>query len=137
MTSALIPIPCYRDVRKAIDFLVDAFGFERHAVYEGEDGTIAHAELTLGGGMLMLAAPDESEYGKLVTTVEGSGRPTAGFYVVVDDVEAHAQRARAAGAEIVMEPRDRDYGGSDYTCRDPDGHVWTFGSYDPWGVTGD
>jgi uncharacterized glyoxalase superfamily protein PhnB len=136
MPSPLIPTPAYRDPRKAIDFLVDAFGFERHAVYEDDSGGIAHAELTLGEAMIMPATPGRGEYGAMLTSPATAGKPTGGFYVVVDDVAAHHDRARAAGAEVVIEPRDRDYGGSDYTCRDLEGHLWTFGSYDPWSVTG-
>ena len=53
--------------------------------------------------------------------------------MVVDDVDAHCARARGAGAEILVEPFDPEYGGRMYTCRDPEGHVWSFGSYDPLG----
>jgi uncharacterized glyoxalase superfamily protein PhnB len=136
MPATLIPTPCYRDVRKAIDFLVDAFGFERHALYEADDGTIAHVELTFGDSMVMLATPDEGEYGRLLAGVDEAGKPTGGLYVIVEDVDAHAARARAAGAEILIEPRDEGYGGRGYTCRDHEGHLWTFGSYDPWAATG-
>lgn len=65
-----------------------------------------------------------------------TAEPTGGFYLVIDDVDAHAERARAAGAQIVIEPRDRAHGGRDYTCRDHEGHAWTFGTYDPWATTG-
>lgn len=136
MGAALIPTPSYRDTRAAIDFLVEAFGFERHAVHENEDGTIGHAELTLGGCMIMPSTPGAGEYGPLVSSVSDAGKPTGGFYVVVDDPATHLERAQAAGAEVVIELRDRDYGGSDYTCRDLDGHLWTFGSYDPWAAVG-
>lgn len=132
MPSPLIASPCYRDTRRAIDFLVEAFGFEVRALYEDEDGTIVHEELTFGDAMVMLPRPGAGETGRLLNSVEGAGRPTGGFYVVVDDVDGHAEQARAAGAEIVVEPRDRGHGGRDYVCRDHEGHVWTFGSYDPW-----
>lgn len=135
MPSPLIPTPCYRDVRKATEFLVNAFGFEVHALYEAEDGTILHEELAFGDSMVMLATPDEGDYGRLLSAVEEAGKPTGGFYVVVDDVDAHAQQASAAGAEILIEPRDRSYGGRDYTCRDYEGHIWTFGTYDPWAAS--
>jgi uncharacterized glyoxalase superfamily protein PhnB len=97
----------------------------------GEGGKIAHAELNLGNGMVMLGDV-ETEYGRLVAAPE-KGRPvTQGIYVVVDDADAHYARAKAAGAEIVIDIKTQDYGGRDYTARDPEGHVWTFGSYDPW-----
>ncbi|MPZ88742.1 MAG: hypothetical protein GEU81_11845 [Nitriliruptorales bacterium] len=136
MASSVIPVPIYDDARRAIEFLVDAFGFERHAVYEDEDGTIAHVELTFDGGMLMIGSATEGELADFGTTVHEAGKPTSWLYVVVEAVDAHCERARAAGAEIVMELRDKDYGGRDYTCRDFEGHLWTFGSYDPWATTG-
>jgi uncharacterized glyoxalase superfamily protein PhnB len=96
----------------------------------GEGGKIAHAELNLNG--MVLLGDVDTEYGRLVAAPE-KGRPvTQGIYVVVDDVDAHYARAKAAGAEIVIDIKTQDYGGRDYTARDPEGHVWTFGSYDPW-----
>ena len=62
----------------------------------------------------------------------GQSDPAPGRYLVVDDVTARAERARAAGAEIVIEPEEQDYGGANYTARDPEGNLWNFGSYDPW-----
>jgi uncharacterized glyoxalase superfamily protein PhnB len=79
--------------------------------------------------MLGSERPGEDDYGRHVTAGSGS---SIGIYVVVDDVAAHAQRARAAGAEIVMDPEEQDYGGSNYTCKDLEGIVWSFGNYDPW-----
>jgi uncharacterized glyoxalase superfamily protein PhnB len=136
MSGSIVPTPAYTDVRKAVGFLVDAFGFERHTVYEDDAGNLAHVELVLGTSMVMPAVPGRGEYGDLLTSVADAGRPTGGAYVIVDDPYAHADRARAAGAEILLEPRERDYGGADYTCRDLEGHIWTFGSYDPWSTTG-
>lgn len=132
MSSSLIPSLRYHDAAAAIEWLCEAFGLERHLVVEGEDGRIEHAQLKLGSGMLMLGSTREGGYDDLVTTVEEAGRPTGGLYGVVEDVDAHAERAREAGAEIVQEPADQDYGGRLYTCRDPEGNVWSFGSYDPW-----
>lgn len=111
MSSPLIASPCYRDTRKAIGFLVDAFGFEIHALYEAEDGTIVHEELTFGDAMVMLPRPDEGETGRLLSAVADAGKPTGGYYLVIDDVDAHAERARAAGAHIVIEPRVRRFCG--------------------------
>lgn len=127
-------IPClrYRDAAKAIEWLGRAFGFERHAVYPNDDGTIAHAQLTLGHGMIMLGTATDSEFGRLMKQPRDVGGGTQSVYVVVPDVDAHYARARDAGAEIVIDLRDEDYGGRVYTCRDLEGHVWTFGSYDPW-----
>jgi uncharacterized glyoxalase superfamily protein PhnB len=88
----------YKDAPRAIEFLVEAFGFERNTVYENEDGTIAHAELTYGDGMVMLGSDKEDGYGSHVGQ--------SWCYVVVDDADAHYAQARAAGAEIVRELTD-------------------------------
>ena len=122
----------YRNGAAAIDWLCKAFGFERKMVVPGEGGSIAHAELTLGNGMIMLGDA-ETEYGWLVQLPAPPTRVnTQGTYVVVADVDGHYARAKAAGAEIVLDLKTQDYGGRDYTCRDLEGHVWTFGTYDPW-----
>lgn len=128
---SVIPALQYRDARAAIDFLCKAFGFEKNAVYEEPDGSIAHAQLTLGNGMVMLGSVKDSEYSKLLVRPADAGGVTMSVYVVVDDADAHFARAKAAGATIVRKPVTQDYGGRDYTCKDPEGHVWSFGTYDP------
>jgi uncharacterized glyoxalase superfamily protein PhnB len=131
-TATVVPALQYQDAPAAIDFLCRAFGFEKKAVYEGEGGTIAHAELTLGNGMVMLGSAKDTEYGKLLVRPRAAGGVTMSIYCIVEDADAHFMRAKAAGAEITSEPVTQSYGGSDYTCKDPEGHVWTFGTYDPW-----
>jgi uncharacterized glyoxalase superfamily protein PhnB len=131
-TSTVIPALQYQDAPAAIEFLCRAFGFERHAVYEGEGGTIAHAQLTLGNGMIMLGSVKDTDYGKLLVRPRAAGGVTMSVYIVVQDPDAHFVRAKAAGAEITREPETQDYGGRDYTCKDPEGNVWSFGTYDPW-----
>jgi uncharacterized glyoxalase superfamily protein PhnB len=134
-TATVIPSLRYRDAAKAIDWLCRAFGFERHLVVPGEEGGIAHAQLGFGHGMIMLGSAGRhgGGYDELVQTpAEAGGTPTQGIYVIVEDADGHCARARAAGAEIVLPLSDKDYGGRDYTCRDPEGHVWSFGTYDPW-----
>ena len=128
----IIPAMRYRDARRAIEWLCESFGFEKALVVEGEGGTIAHAQLTLGNGMIMLGSDRDDEYGKLMKVPGTDGRVTQSPYIVVPAIDAHYQRARAAGAEIVMEIADQDYGGRVYSARDPEGHLWSFGSYDPW-----
>jgi uncharacterized glyoxalase superfamily protein PhnB len=123
----------YRNAPEAIEWLCSAFGFEKHAVYPGENGTIAHAQLTLGNGMIMLSSVSDNEFGRLVKQPEEIGRCSTGTsYVIVQEVDAHYARAKAAGAEILIDIKDEDYGGRGYTCRDLEGHIWSFGSYDPW-----
>jgi len=131
-TTTVIPALRYRDARRAIEFLCDAFGFERQAVYEGEGGVIEHAQLTFGNGMVMLGSERDTAYGRLMKSPREAGGGTMSNYLVITDADAHYARAKAAGAEIVIELATQDYGGRDYTARDPEGHIWTFGTYDPW-----
>jgi uncharacterized glyoxalase superfamily protein PhnB len=119
----IYPIFKYADARTAIDWLVTAFGFTPHQVHEGPDGSIAHAELTLDTGMIMVGQGKRS-----------GERPAAdewSVYVAVDGIDAHHDRAKAAGAEIVQELRDTDYGSREYGARDIEGNVWSFGTYRP------
>jgi uncharacterized glyoxalase superfamily protein PhnB len=122
----------YRDAPKMLEWLCKAFGFERHFVVPGENGTIAHAQLVLDGGMIMLGSARDDEWGQLVKTVADVGARTGAAYVVVRDVDAHHARAKAAGAEIVRALQNTDYGSREYAARDPEGQVWSFGTYDPW-----
>lgn len=132
MPSRIIPAMRYDDAPAAIAWLRDAFGFEEHLVVEGEGDTVAHAQLTLDDGMIMLGSARRDEHGSLTVQPGDAGGVTQSLYIVVGDVDAHCARARAAGAEIVMEPEEQPYGGKLYSCRDPEGHLWNFGSYDPW-----
>jgi uncharacterized glyoxalase superfamily protein PhnB len=122
----------YEDAPAAIEWLCRAFGFERNLVVPDDAGGIAHAQLVFGQSMLMLGGHRDDEFGRLMRVPREAGVSTQSLYVIVSDVDGHCARARAAGAEIVMEPVDQDYGGRGYTCRDLEGHVWSFGSYDPW-----
>lgn len=132
MSSTVIPTLRYQDAPAAIAFLVEAFGFEARLVVEAPDGSVDHAQLVHGAGMLMVGSHRDDAYGSQLGAADDAHRPTGGIYVIVDDVHAHAERARRVGATITMEPQTEDYGGSSYTCTDPEGHVWSFGDYDPW-----
>jgi uncharacterized glyoxalase superfamily protein PhnB len=117
----------------AVEWLCKAFGFEKHFVLPGDDGTIVHAQLTFGNGMIMLGSERESEFDTDQKPPSAlGGTVSQSPYIIVEDADTHYARAVAAGAEIVMEIKDQDYGGRGYSCRDPEGHVWNFGSYDPW-----
>lgn len=131
--SRIIPCLRYRQAHVAIDWLCDAFGFERQAVHADQE-TVHHAQLTCGSGMVMLgSAGAAGEWaGHLAQPDEVGGRATQSCCVLVDDVDAHYATAKAAGAEIVIEISDREYGGRGYGCRDLEGHLWWFGSHDPW-----
>lgn len=131
--STIIPCLRYRDAHAAIDWLCRAFGFARHAVHEDDQGGIAHAQLTYGNGMVMLGSAREDGFGQhLLAPADTGGRETQVPCVIVTDCHAHYTQARAAGAQIVDEYEEKDYGGAGYSCRDPEGHLWWFGSYDPW-----
>ena len=130
--SPIVPCLTYRDAPAAIAFLCEAFGFEKKMVMPGENDTIAHAELVCGNAMIMVGSVKETGYGKLMKSPRDAGGATQSIYLVVADADAHHAQAKAAGAEIVIPLVTQDYGGRDYTCRDPEGHVWTFGTYDPW-----
>ena len=123
----------YRNAPAAIEWLCKAFGFEKKMVVPGPNETIAHAELTCGHGMMMLGSVAKDNLPYLMKQPdEIGGAQTATVYVVVPDVDAVYARAKAAGAEMIVDLETKEYGGKAFTCRDVDGHIWSFGSYDPW-----
>lgn len=128
----MIPTMRYDDAPRMIGWLCEAFGFERHFVVPGDDGTIAHAQLSHGRGMVMCGSARDDEWGAFVKTSRALGGNSGSVYVVVQDVDAHCARAQAAGADILYGPRDTDYGSREYAARDPEGQIWNFGTYDPW-----
>jgi uncharacterized glyoxalase superfamily protein PhnB len=123
-----------RDPDAAIEWLADAFGFEEKDVYRGDDGAVVHAELRLGAGIVMLGPRQEEGFigGRAADALPS----TISTYAVVDDPDAHCERARAAGADIVREPDDMEYGSREYSVRDLDGNLWSFGTYDPYAAGG-
>ncbi|QEU95239.1 VOC family protein [Streptomyces kanamyceticus] len=123
----IFPTLLYADAKAAIQQLTEAFGFTEATVYEGEGGTVMHAELTYGNGAVMLGSKGR---GGLFDQVMKDAGP-CGVYLVVDDVDAHHQRAKEHGVEILMPPTDQDYGSRDYMARDAEGNVWSFGTYAP------
>ena len=136
MNTRATVIPClvYRDAHAAIRWLCETFGFTKKAVYEGDDGSVMHAELTFGNGMIMLGSVSrDTTFGKLmVQPDELDGRETQTACVVTSDPDEIYRRARAAGAKILLDIEDKDYGGRAFTCTDLEGHIWNIGSYDPW-----
>lgn len=123
----VFPTLLYRDARAAVRQLTEALGFTEVAVHEGEDGSVVHAELAQGNGMVMLGTKGTG--GAFDEAMRGAG--PAGVYVVVADVDAHHRRAVEHGVEILMPPADQDYGSRDYMARDGEGNVWSFGTYAP------
>ena len=131
--STIIPALRYKDAPAAIEWLCNVLGCTKHAVYANEDGTIAHAELALGGGMIMLGSAKDDEHGKRFRSPGEVGDvETRSAYVVVADVEAVYARAQAAGAVIARPIQNTDYGSREFAISDPEGHSWSVGTYDPW-----
>jgi uncharacterized glyoxalase superfamily protein PhnB len=133
--ATLIPVLRYRDAPAAIEWLCATFGFNRHLVVPGNNGSVAHAQLGFGNGMVMLGSTEnESPFGRLMKQPsETGGANTQSIYVVVTDADALYASAQQAGAKIAMEIRDEDYGGRAFACHDLEGHLWSFGTYDPFG----
>ena len=125
MTQRIFPMLAYRDAPAALEFLTTAFGFEETMRMEGENGTIAHAELEMGGQRLMLATAWRDA--GMAPPKELAGIASQ-LMVQVDDVDAHFRRALEAGATVIDQPADQEYGERTYRATDPEGHRWIFGS---------
>lgn len=132
MGSIVIPAMRYRDPHKMINWLCDTFGFTRKAVHDDGNGGVVHAELTLGDGMIMLGSARDDDFAKVQKPAAAEQLVTQSAYIVVPDADAVYARAKDNGATIVLEISDKDYGGRDFTCRDPEGQVWSIGTYNPW-----
>lgn len=129
----LVPALRYRDVEAAASWLQHAFDFEESRVIRDADGRVRFAQLAHGGSMIMLCPLGGSAFDAYMAQPEdGGGRETQVCYVFVPDAEEHKARALAAGAEIVLDLDAGDGKGQGYSCRDPEGHIWSFGTYDPW-----
>jgi uncharacterized glyoxalase superfamily protein PhnB len=127
--STFYPVLRYADAPAALRWLAQAFDFEEQAVVPGPEGTIAHALMRFGDGLIMLS----SEYGEPqgLRSPTSLGATTVAIHVYVADVDAHHAGATAGGAEIISEPRDTPHGSRDYNARDPEGHLWAFSTYHP------
>lgn len=124
-TQRIVPSLSYRDPGAAVDFLCRAYGFVELYRMAMPDGSIGHAELTFGGPDQLLMLSGEWEPAGIGSPLGLSG--THGqLLCYVDDVDAHHQRAHAAGATIVSEPADQPHGDRSYRTKDPEGHLWMF-----------
>ena len=133
--SSVIPTVRYRNVPAAVAWLQEAFDFEPHRLVKDAKGTVLYAELTFGTGMVMVAPIQDSPLGDLmVQPDEIAGMETQICYLFVDNAKAHCARAKAAGAEIVLDIEVEATGGRGYSCRDLEGHVWNFGTHNPWNI---
>ena len=130
--SNIIPALRYRDADAGLRFLESAFGAEAKAVHRDGDGVIRHAVVDLGGGLVMVG--QAAEDGWLGGEPARPLASTVSLYVVVDDPDAHHERAVAASATIVRPLQDTEHGSREYSVRDPEGNLWSFGTYDPYTV---
>jgi uncharacterized glyoxalase superfamily protein PhnB len=124
----IYPSLCYDDAATAIEWLCNAFGFTKRLVVPGPNGTVAHAELSFGPGVIMVgsAKPDE---GRVSPRSLPAVNPA--LCVRVDDPDAHFARSKACGATIIRELRDEEYGSRGYMAKDVEGNQWYFGTYRP------
>jgi uncharacterized glyoxalase superfamily protein PhnB len=132
--STVIPGLRYRNAKAMIDWLCGAFGFEKQAVYAGPDGTVMHAQLTFGNGMIMVGSVKN---GTPLSNLEKQpdeigGAETQAPYLVVTDIDGLYASAKMAGARIVTDLEEKNHGGKAFSCSDPEGHVWHVGTFDPW-----
>jgi uncharacterized glyoxalase superfamily protein PhnB len=134
--QSIVPYLLYKDCDAALDWLARAFGFEEVLRYTGAEGYVNHAEMKLGDARLFVGDPGEH-----YRNPKELGQDTVGLYVYVDDVDAHFERAKAAGAEIIRPPEDQEYGDRRYDVADPEGHRWYFAAHiretapEEWGAT--
>jgi len=124
--ASLIPAVFYKDPRAALQFLEKAFGFEPTMIITDDDGNVSHSEMSFGGGCIMVGGEWDVHTTKSPASVGGAN--TQNVHVqLTEDIDAHCERAKAAGAQVVAEPEDQFYGDRTYRAKDPEGHMWTFG----------
>jgi uncharacterized glyoxalase superfamily protein PhnB len=122
---SIAPLLWYNNPMAALDWLERAFGFETRLLVTGEDGSVVHSEAVFGDGLVMVVGPPRD---KAFSPVAFAGRHSGSIHVqLTSGIDEHCARARAAGAEIHREPGDQAYGDRVYTCRDLEGHAWSFG----------
>ncbi len=124
--ATIYPALGYKGAREAMAWLTEACGFEAHQVYTDDGGKVVHAELALGGAVIMLGDKSDTP-----DPDNPWSTATMGVYVAVDDIDAQFAKALAAGAEVVRPLADTDYGAREFTIRDPSGFLWSFGTYRP------
>jgi uncharacterized glyoxalase superfamily protein PhnB len=128
----LMPLMRYRDLAAAMSWLEQAFEFEKQIAVSDSDGAVIYGQMSYRGGLMMMGAVRDTDLDKLMRQPdEVGGVETQSCYLVVDDADAHYTRAQSAGADIVLEIKSDGLGRRGYSCRDPEGHIWNFGTYNP------
>ena len=130
-TAPLMPVLRYRDCNPALDFLTKVFGFTEGNAFRDDKGNVQHAEVWFGNGGIMIGPVADTAFRKVIPQPRDAGGVTGSFYAVVNDPDAHHARTKKAGFDIILPLRDESYGSREYSVRDPEGHIWTFGTYDP------
>ncbi len=132
--SSVIPGLRYRNAKAMIDWLCEAFGFEKQAVYMGEGNVVMHAQLTFGNGMIMIGSADNQTAASRLFKQpdEIGGAETQSSCLVASDIDAIYASAKRVGAKMLMDLEEKPHGGKAFTCSDPEGHIWYVGTYDPW-----
>ena len=129
----MIPATRYLDCEAALAFLKNVLGLTEYAVYRDDKGAIQHAQMVAGAGMMMFGPPNPGPFDAyMADPATIGGRVTASIYVVIDDVAGHYKHVTGKSAKVLLPLKSEDYGGQSFTVADPEGHVWTFGDYDPW-----
>ena len=123
--NALSSALCYRDPKAALKFLEAGFGFELVMLIEDDQGNLAHSEMAFGDALIMIGNEWSADH-KSPASIDGKNTQTVHIHIETD-CDAHCERARAAGFEIIMQPETQFYGDRTYRCRDPEGHIWTVG----------
>jgi uncharacterized glyoxalase superfamily protein PhnB len=128
--AKLFPTLRYQDTEQAVRWLCDTFGFQCHFIAE-DGGIVVHAQLRVGDDLIFIG-PDrvDDPYG-LHSPKALNGTNQCVCVAISEDIDRHCAQTRQMGGQIVAEPHDTPYGAREYSCRDPEGHIWCFGSY--WG----
>ncbi len=122
---ALMSALSYRDPRAALKWLTEAFDFELFMLIEDNDGNLVHSEMRFGDAAVMVGHEWSADHQSPASL---GGRNTQTVHIHINsDIDAHCERARRAGAEIIEEPEDQFYGDRAYRCRDLEGHIWSIG----------
>lgn len=128
----LIPATRYRDCDAALDFITRVLGLTARAVHRDDSGQIVHAQITLGQGMMMFGPKQSGGFDRFMVDPETAGGETTTIYAGVDNLVDRHAHVLACDGDVIMPLEAQDYGGSCFSVRDPEGHIWTFGDYDPW-----
>jgi uncharacterized glyoxalase superfamily protein PhnB len=128
-TQSVVPYLVYEDTPKALDFLCKTFGFKELTRVSREDGTIMHAEVEHEGNVIMLGTPVDKNGRVKNLKLPANAPQRYSTMCYVADVRGHYAHAKAAGANITIEPQERSHGEEMYAAVDPEGHAWYFSTY--------